>query len=147
MRFFICACLFLIGCGSTKEITHTEKRDQIVTFQPKPIDDTITVGELPSRLFNPQCDTLAILNLYGSFDVEKEDSSYFWRAKYDATTRQLRLRERRPAEVRIVPILEVYLSKITKKQNPWDYIKVVSPFAIVAFVVGFIARGFVKIPF
>ena|SRR3990167_2575148 len=110
------AGIVLASCRSTIESTQTETRDTTVTFRPPPIDDTTrTHPDLTGIPLNPACDTLAILERYGSFDTEKEDSAYFWRAKYDAVTGKLRLLERRPVETKIIPIENIYKqTKIVK---------------------------------
>jgi hypothetical protein len=43
MRFFICACLFLIGCGSTKEI---RIEDRTLTIVPPVIEDSLNAYTL-----------------------------------------------------------------------------------------------------
>ena len=139
------AVIALASCRSTIESTQTEQRDTTVTFQPPPIDDTTHVRDVdPTGILNADCDTLEILTKYGSFDIEKEDSSYFWRAKYDAVTGKLRVIERRPPETITFVIESIYKQTKVVKDGLWDRIKTAGVGAVVMFGLCLIAVVILK---
>ena len=141
----IVGVVVLSSCRSTIESTQTEQRDTTVTFRPPPIDDTTrTHPDLTVIPLNPACDTLSILELYGSFDAEKEDSSYFWRARYDAVTGKLRLLEKRPAETKTFVIESIYKQTKVVKDGLWDRIKTAGVGAVVMFGLCLIAVVILK---
>ena len=112
--------LSIAGCRSTIESTHTESRDTVIVFQPLPVDTVFLVGETPSGVHNPDCDTLLILNRYGSFDLVSADKHYRLQARYDASQRRLSVLENRPAEQVPVTIESIYKQTKIVKDSFWD---------------------------
>lgn len=122
MRFclFIGAVLLLASCRSSIESTTRESRDTTIAFQPPPINDTVDTREGFYEFYGGECDTAAILASLGSFDVEKEDSSYYWRIQYNAVKGKLRLSERRTPEVKTFTVENIYKETKIVKDSFFD---------------------------
>lgn len=143
--WFIGAVLGMSSCRSVVESTHTETRDTVIVFTPSPIDTVFLVGETPSGVHNPDCDTLLILNRYGSFDLVSADKHYTLQARYDASIRRLRVLETRPVEQVPVIIESIYKQTKIVKDGLWDRLKTGAVGAVVMFGLGLIAIVVLKI--
>ena len=142
--WFIGAVISLSSCRSTIESTHTESRDTVIVFQPLPVDTVFIVGETPSGIHNPDCDTLLILNRYGSFDLVSADKHYTLQAKYDAGLRRLRVLENRPAKEVPVTIESIYKQTKIVKDSFWDRLGHYGLGAMFMFGLGLIALVVLK---
>ena len=120
LTLIILTALTLFSCRSSIESTTSESRDTVIVFRPSPVDTVFIVGETPSGVHNPDCDTLLILDRYGSFDLVSADSHYTLQAKYNATTRRLSFLENRPPEYRPVTIESIYKQTKIVKDSFWD---------------------------
>lgn len=134
----------LTGCRSVIESTSTERRDTVIVFQPLPVDTVFIVGETPSGVFNPNCDTLSILDRYADFEFVSADKHYTLLSKYEASTRRLRILETRPAEKEYVTIESIYNQTKVVKDSLWDRLKTMAVGGFIAIGLGIVALVVLK---
>lgn len=132
--------LSIAGCRSVIESTSTERRDTVIVFQPLPVDTVFIIeGPVPTGIFNPDCDTLSILDKYADFNFVAADKHYSLLAAYESRTRRLRVLENRPAEQVPVVIESIYKTHKVVKDSLWDRLKTASVGFTVAIGFGLIA--------
>ena len=136
--------LSIAGCRSSIESTTREQRDTVIVFRPSPIDTVFIVGETPSGVHNPDCDTLLILDRYGSFDLVAADTFYNLMARYTAKDRRLKVLESRPAKEVPVTIVTTYKQTKVVKDGLWDRVKTGAVGAMAMFGLGLIALVVLK---
>ena len=115
MKYLAVLVLILSGCCTTRESTRTSHRDSLIVFQPSPVHvDSVLPG--PIVYLPSPCDTGAILNLLGGFEVagNSQDSTAHYRAKYNALSRRFELAVTHQPETKLIPVDNSIVSTYTQ---------------------------------
>jgi hypothetical protein len=116
--------VLLPGCFCSS--TDTIKPDVIIKH-----DTVETQIPVPTPTYQPSpCDTNAILDKYCNFDVEKNDSTGYWRAKYNHALKQLKLANQPKPDTVKPEIQMVYPTGF------WEVIKHYWSYLLLAFFFG-----------
>ncbi len=114
-HFSIALCIFLCGCCGLRnsQNTHTIKDTAIVIIPPSISVDTTIDNYTPTA--SAICDTIAILEMYGSFNIVGTDTSGMYIAVWNAVKRELNMAYTPKPIVKYIRTEDIYTSTIVKR--------------------------------